>query len=137
MMNRDCQELPILPYHGEPGQRLGEEKSGQLASGVSNGAALASAVVLHAPRKQFVDVAQGRIRRAFSDGRPTGDWDLLHGELVPFTDPLLDLPSIDRLAVSAWLCPSAFSLSHTWRTIALTWWQGSVTDLLGSCVQGP
>jgi hypothetical protein len=30
-------------------------------------------------------------------GRPTGDWDLIHGELVTFTDPLRDLPPIDRL----------------------------------------
>lgn len=29
--------------------------------------------------------------------RPTGDWDLIHGELVTFTDPLRDLPPIDRL----------------------------------------
>ncbi|MCO5761486.1 MAG: gamma-glutamylcyclotransferase, partial [Chromatiaceae bacterium] len=25
-------------------------------------------------------------------GRPTGDWDLIHGELVTFTDPQRDLP---------------------------------------------
>lgn len=30
-------------------------------------------------------------------GRPTGDWDLIHGELVNFTDPQRDLPPIDRL----------------------------------------
>jgi gamma-glutamylcyclotransferase (GGCT)/AIG2-like uncharacterized protein YtfP len=30
-------------------------------------------------------------------GRPTGDWDLIHRELVTFTDPLRDLPPIDRL----------------------------------------
>ncbi|OPZ47373.1 MAG: hypothetical protein BWY92_01799 [Firmicutes bacterium ADurb.BinA052] len=30
-------------------------------------------------------------------GRPTGDWDLIHGELVTFTGPLRDLPPIDRL----------------------------------------
>ena len=30
-------------------------------------------------------------------GRPTGDWDLVHGELVTFTDPQRDLPPIDRL----------------------------------------
>ena len=30
-------------------------------------------------------------------GRPTGDWDLIHGELVTFTDPRRDLPPIDRL----------------------------------------
>ena len=30
-------------------------------------------------------------------GRPTGDWDLIHGELVTFTDPQRDLPPIDRL----------------------------------------
>ena len=30
-------------------------------------------------------------------GRPAGDWDLIHGELVTFTDPQLDLPPIDRL----------------------------------------
>ena len=30
-------------------------------------------------------------------GRPTGDWDLIHGELVTFNDPLRDLPPIDRL----------------------------------------
>nr|WP_211922086.1 gamma-glutamylcyclotransferase [Desulfolutivibrio sulfodismutans] len=29
--------------------------------------------------------------------RPTGDWDLIHGELVTFTDPQRDLPPIDRL----------------------------------------
>ena len=30
-------------------------------------------------------------------GRPSGDWDLIHGELVTFTDPQRDLPPIDRL----------------------------------------
>ena len=30
-------------------------------------------------------------------GRPTGDWELVHGELVTFTDPQRDLPPIDRL----------------------------------------
>ncbi len=30
-------------------------------------------------------------------GRPTGDWDLIHGEMVTFTDPQRDLPRIDRL----------------------------------------
>ena len=30
-------------------------------------------------------------------GRPTGDWDLIHGELVTFTDPQRYLPPIDRL----------------------------------------
>ena len=30
MMNRDCQELPIFPYDGKLGQRLGEEKNGQI-----------------------------------------------------------------------------------------------------------
>nr|WP_245590252.1 gamma-glutamylcyclotransferase [Desulfobulbus elongatus] len=30
-------------------------------------------------------------------GCPTGDWDLIHGELVTFTDPQRDLPPIDRL----------------------------------------
>ena len=30
-------------------------------------------------------------------GRPTGDWDLIHGELATFTDPQRDLPPIDRL----------------------------------------
>ena len=30
-------------------------------------------------------------------GRPTGDWDLISGELVTFTDPQRDLPPIDRL----------------------------------------
>jgi len=30
-------------------------------------------------------------------GRPTGDWDLIHGELVTFTYPQRDLPPIDRL----------------------------------------
>jgi gamma-glutamylcyclotransferase (GGCT)/AIG2-like uncharacterized protein YtfP len=30
-------------------------------------------------------------------GRPTGDWDLIQGELVTFTDPQRDLPPIDRL----------------------------------------
>jgi gamma-glutamylcyclotransferase (GGCT)/AIG2-like uncharacterized protein YtfP len=29
--------------------------------------------------------------------RPTGDWDLIHGELVTFTNPLRELPPIDRL----------------------------------------
>ncbi len=29
--------------------------------------------------------------------RPTGDWDLVHGELMTFTDPQRDLPPIDRL----------------------------------------
>ena len=29
--------------------------------------------------------------------RPSGVWDLIQGELVTFTDPLLDLPPIDRL----------------------------------------
>jgi len=39
---------------------------------------------------------QARIRFRGCD-RPAGDWDLIHGELVPFTDPLRDLPPIDRL----------------------------------------
>ncbi|MGB5986267.1 MAG: hypothetical protein WBG37_13255 [Desulfobacterales bacterium] len=30
-------------------------------------------------------------------GRPTCDWDLIHGELVSFTDPQRDLPPIDPL----------------------------------------
>ncbi len=30
-------------------------------------------------------------------GRPTGDWDLIHGELVTFTDPQRNLLPIDRL----------------------------------------
>ena len=30
-------------------------------------------------------------------GKPAGDWDLVHGELVTFTDPLHDLPPINRL----------------------------------------
>jgi len=30
-------------------------------------------------------------------GRPTGDWDLIHGELVTFTDPQRNLPPIDLL----------------------------------------
>ena len=27
----------------------------------------------------------------------SGDWDLIHGELMTFSDPLMDLPPIDRL----------------------------------------
>ena len=41
-------------------------------------------------------VTQGRIDIQGFD-RPPGDWDLAHGELVTFTDPLRDLPPIDRL----------------------------------------
>ena len=29
--------------------------------------------------------------------RPEGDWDLVHGELMTFSNPGFDLPSIDRL----------------------------------------
>jgi hypothetical protein len=29
--------------------------------------------------------------------RPEGDWDLIHGELMTFTDPCFDLPPIDRM----------------------------------------
>jgi len=29
--------------------------------------------------------------------RPTGDWDLIHGELITFPNPSQDLPPIDRL----------------------------------------
>lgn len=29
--------------------------------------------------------------------RPSEDWDLVHGELITFTDPLRNLPPIDRL----------------------------------------
>jgi hypothetical protein len=29
--------------------------------------------------------------------RPEGDWDLIHGELLNFTNPVRDLPPIDRL----------------------------------------
>ena len=29
--------------------------------------------------------------------RPIGDWDLIHGELMTFSDPQRDLPPIDRL----------------------------------------
>jgi len=42
-----------------------------------------------ARRQQEIDTARF--------GRPTGDWDLIHGELVTFTDPQRDLPPIDRL----------------------------------------
>ncbi|MFP4389394.1 MAG: gamma-glutamylcyclotransferase [Desulfococcaceae bacterium] len=30
-------------------------------------------------------------------GRPTGDWDRIHGEPATFTDPQRDLPPVDRL----------------------------------------
>jgi len=29
--------------------------------------------------------------------RPDGDWDLIHGELMTFNDPSMDLPPLDRL----------------------------------------
>ncbi|MBN2162869.1 MAG: gamma-glutamylcyclotransferase [Pontiellaceae bacterium] len=29
--------------------------------------------------------------------RPDGDWDLIHGELMTFNDPIVDLPPVDRL----------------------------------------
>lgn len=32
-----------------------------------------------------------------SDAPPAGDWDLIHGELITFPDPALDLPPLDRL----------------------------------------
>jgi hypothetical protein len=39
-------------------------------------------------------------------GRPTGDWDLIHGELVTFTDPQRDLPPIDLPARRAQHVPA-------------------------------
>lgn len=45
----------------------------------------------------LADARRQREIDALSFDRPTGDWDLVHGELVTFSDPLRDLPPIDRL----------------------------------------
>lgn len=47
--------------------------------------------------------------------RPTGDWDLIHGELVSFTAPLRDLPPIDWLEG---FCPSGHSI-YQWVMVAV------------------
>ena len=46
---------------------------------------------------RFFHNPQSEISNPQLSGRPTGDWDLIHGELVTFTDPQRDLPPIDRL----------------------------------------
>jgi hypothetical protein len=46
---------------------------------------------------RFFHNPQSEISNPQLSGRPTGDWDLIHGELVTFTDPQRNLPPIDRL----------------------------------------
>ena len=50
-------------------------------------------------------------------GRPTGDWELIQGELVTFTDPQRALPPIDRLEGLRYAsCSAPFGLAcgHPW-----------------------
>ena len=59
-------------------------------------------ILAHGTADPLVDtVTQARIAGEIvnmpSQPRPTGDWDLIHGELITFTDPARDLPPIDRL----------------------------------------
>jgi hypothetical protein len=46
---------------------------------------------------RFFHNPQSEISNPQLSGRPTGDRDPIHGELVTFTDPKRDLPPIDRL----------------------------------------
>lgn len=59
-------------------------------------------VLAHGTADPFSDAAtQVRIAGDLADmtalSRPDGDWDLVHGEVITFTDPLCSLPPIDRL----------------------------------------
>ncbi|WP_240193428.1 gamma-glutamylcyclotransferase family protein [Desulfobulbus alkaliphilus] len=56
-----------------------------------------SIILAHGTKDPLLDTQiQANIRFQICS-RPDGDWDLVHGELVTFTDPLNDLPPIDRL----------------------------------------
>jgi gamma-glutamylcyclotransferase (GGCT)/AIG2-like uncharacterized protein YtfP len=58
-----------------------------------------SAILAHGTSDSLVDAAvQLQIHSSkLSFDRPIGDWDLIQGEFVTFTDPLRDLPPIDQL----------------------------------------
>ncbi|SOB60655.1 protein of unknown function [Pseudodesulfovibrio profundus] len=49
------------------------------------------------PAKNIDDACRQQDTGTLHFGRLAGDWDLIHGELVTFTDSQRDLPPIDRL----------------------------------------
>ena len=61
-----------------------------------------SAILAHGTADPLAD-ATTQVRLAATlpppaaDRPPSGDWDLIHGELITFADPARDLPPIDRL----------------------------------------
>lgn len=61
-----------------------------------------SAILAHGTADPLADVAtQAHFISSFfstvAHYRPSGDWDLIQGELITLPDPLRDLPPIDRL----------------------------------------
>ena len=61
-----------------------------------------SAILAHGAADPLADAAtQARLAaqapQHAADRPPSGDWNLIHGELITFPDPLRDLPPIDRL----------------------------------------
>ncbi len=61
-----------------------------------------STILAHGTADPLADAAtQARLAALLpthaADHPPTGDWDLIHGELITFPDPARDLPPIDRL----------------------------------------
>ena len=61
-----------------------------------------SAILAHGTANPLADAAtQARLAAHAplhaADRPPSGDWDLIHGELITFPDPARDLPPIDRL----------------------------------------
>jgi len=69
-----------------------------------------SAILAHGTADPFADAATqahlaAHVPPHAANHRPSGDWNLIHGELITFPDPLRDLPPIDRLEG---FCPGAF-----------------------------
>ncbi|MCB2141388.1 gamma-glutamylcyclotransferase [bacterium] len=61
-----------------------------------------SAILAHGTADPLADAAtQARLAATLpqhaANRPPSGDWDLIHGELITFPDPARDLPPIDRL----------------------------------------
>lgn len=61
-----------------------------------------SAILAHGTADPLADAAtQARLAahapQPAANQPPSGDWDLIHGELITFPDPTHDLPPIDRL----------------------------------------
>lgn len=61
-----------------------------------------SAILAHGTADPLADAAtQARLAahapQHAANQPPSGDWDLIHGELITFPDPARDLPPIDRL----------------------------------------